>query len=94
MSLIIGAHDITEQESTQLRVSSNKFIIHPQWNEKKLENDIALVKLPSPIKETSAIKSIQVVSGKNTYAGTKGKLLYKKIIPEQISCYCFFYYRL
>lgn len=73
MSLIFGAHDITENESTQIHVASNNFIVHPGWDSKKLVNDIALVKLPSPITKTKAIKCINLVSGKDTYAGSKGR---------------------
>lgn len=75
MTLILGAHAITENEPTQIRVTSKNFIVHPQWDTKKLVNDIALVKLPSPIKETNAIKYIKIAVGKNTYSGSKGKYL-------------------
>lgn len=73
MLLIIGAHDITQQEPTQIRVTSTNFIIHKGWDAKALINDIALVKLPSAIKETSSIKVIKIASDKSSYAGSKSK---------------------
>lgn len=73
--LIFGAHDITTQESTQIRLTSTQYIIHNGWNSKALKNDIALIKLPSPVNETNYIKPVKIASGKNTFAGSKGKYL-------------------
>lgn len=75
MTLTLGAHDITTQESSQVRLMSKQFIVHPNWNFTTLTNDIALVKLPNPVTETAAIKIIKIATGKDTYAGSKGKSL-------------------
>lgn len=43
----MGAHKVKEKEESQVRVVSEKFIIHEDWNSSTLRNDIALIKLPS-----------------------------------------------
>ena len=47
--ITLGAHNKDIIESSQVTIVSTDFTMHPNWNPKKFQNDIALIKLPSPI---------------------------------------------
>lgn len=70
--IILGAHEIYKKESTQIRDVSGIFKIHPDFDENTFSNDIALVKLSSPIKETDAIKIVKIAAGNNSFSGLRG----------------------
>ncbi|XP_018565738.1 brachyurin-like [Anoplophora glabripennis] len=72
VDVVLGAHDIGEVEDTQVRSTSDEFVIHPGWDKQKLVNDIALVKLKAPVLETSYIKVIKIAKGADTFAGKEG----------------------
>ncbi|KAG5886288.1 hypothetical protein JTB14_001507 [Gonioctena quinquepunctata] len=69
IEVILGAHNVTAEEDTQVRLVSTEFIIHEGWNKSLLVNDIALVKLPSSVKETDAIRTIDIAAGTNQFDG-------------------------
>lgn len=46
--VVLGAHNIRNDEATQQTIPSNEFIIHSGWNPSTLVNDIALIKLSVP----------------------------------------------
>lgn len=75
MTLILGADDITKNESTQIRLVSTTFKIHENWNTPKYANDIALVKLPFPVNETDSIKIISLAFGNSTFANRTGEVI-------------------
>lgn len=79
IDLIFGAHAIEEKEDTQIRQTSTEFIIHSGWDEGELVNDIALVKLPTPIEETDYVKVIKISTDTVTYAGEQGESLFWRI---------------
>ncbi|KAF7283571.1 hypothetical protein GWI33_023416 [Rhynchophorus ferrugineus] len=60
--VVLGAHDIRRNESTQMRVSSDQITVHPNWSYRKLQNDVALIKLPEPITFNQYIKPISLAS--------------------------------
>lgn len=63
--MVLGAHDIRQNESSQIRVTSRDIIVHPEWNYQKLENDIALIKLPEPVTVNKYISPVSLArSGK------------------------------
>ncbi|KAG5880061.1 hypothetical protein JTB14_034692 [Gonioctena quinquepunctata] len=72
VDLIFGAHNVSATEDTQVRVTSSQFIVHPNWVKATKKNDIALIKLSTPIKETANIKTIKIASGTSTFAGSQG----------------------
>lgn len=74
MDLVFGAHTIEGNEETQVKETSDEFIIHPGYDKGQLINDIALVKLRAPAPETEYIKVVKVASGAETYAGREGTL--------------------
>lgn len=48
-SLLLGAHDRTVPEASQLTIETTEYATHPNWNPSTLANDIALIRLPSPV---------------------------------------------
>lgn len=51
-SLLFGAHDRSVAEPSQVTVVPTEYAFHPGWNPSTLANDIALIKLPTPINFT------------------------------------------
>lgn len=47
--LHFGAHHI-QQEEDRVEMLSTEFIVHEEWDRDKVRNDIALIKLPEPVK--------------------------------------------
>lgn len=65
VEVVLGAHDIRQNESSQIRVTSRDIIVHPEWNYQKLQNDIALIKLPEPVTVNKYISPVSLAqSGK------------------------------
>jgi len=48
-SLLLGAHDRTVPEPSQMTIQTTVHATHPNWNPSTLANDIALIRLPEPI---------------------------------------------
>jgi len=46
--IILGANRRDGNEAGTLRITATRTIIHPQYNPRNLNNDIALIQLPSP----------------------------------------------
>lgn len=57
-SLLLGAHDRTVAEPSQVTIVTNEYAIHPNWNPSTLANDIALIKLPYSLNFTDEISPI------------------------------------
>ena len=55
--MYFGAHNIWQDEETQIERVSHDFQIHEEWESDILKNDIALIKLTTPI-EYSNYKEI------------------------------------
>ena len=50
IGLFLGAHDIDSMsETNRVYVESDRFDVHPDWNDNNLKGDIALVHLPDPV---------------------------------------------
>lgn len=52
LNLVLGAHNIDDDED-KVEIHSSAIYIHPNFNPKNLENDLALVKLPGEAEITS-----------------------------------------
>jgi hypothetical protein len=39
-------------EPTQVRITATQYTLHPEWNSANLQNDVALIKLPTPVSFT------------------------------------------
>ncbi|KAJ8967698.1 hypothetical protein NQ314_002681 [Rhamnusium bicolor] len=53
VEVVLGAHNITSDETTQIRISGESVIIHENFSYRDYQNDIALIKLsePAPLNE-------------------------------------------
>lgn len=71
--VILGAHDITTEEPTQVELEAAQLIVHPAYNARTYDNDIALIKLPSSVQETDAIKIVKLSVGLRSYVGSTGQ---------------------
>ncbi|XP_042884363.1 chymotrypsin BII-like [Penaeus japonicus] len=49
VEVVLGAHYIRHNEPSQVSLTSTDFFTHEHWNSHRLTNDIALIKLPSPV---------------------------------------------
>ncbi|KAG5894637.1 hypothetical protein JTB14_012559 [Gonioctena quinquepunctata] len=70
VDIILGAHNVTANENSQVRLKSAKIIIHENFSYTSYQNDIALIKLASPAPLNNVIKTIALPSRSdigNTY---------------------------
>jgi len=58
VEVIAGAQKIYENEESQVRMVSTDFFEHPDWNRYLLNNDLALIHLPTPLTWTDAIAPV------------------------------------
>nr|CAH7727303.1 unnamed protein product [Callosobruchus chinensis] len=59
-SVTLGAHNIEENEETQVHQTSSNFIIHPKYLQGKKLHDIALIQLQTPIRLNENIQTIKL----------------------------------
>ncbi|XP_046456353.1 brachyurin-like [Daphnia pulex] len=57
-TLLLGAHDRTVAEPSQLTIETTAHATHPNWNPSTLANDVALIRLPEPITFTPEISPL------------------------------------
>jgi len=57
IEVALGAHNITVEEDTQVRLTSKEWNTHEDWNPNTIENDICWVKLPMSVELMSLILS-------------------------------------
>uniref|UniRef100_A0A0P5IAZ4 Chymotrypsin proteinase 6E n=1 Tax=Daphnia magna TaxID=35525 RepID=A0A0P5IAZ4_9CRUS len=55
LSLLLGAHDRTVAEASQLTIETTEYGTYPNWNPATLANNIALIRLPTPVTFTPEI---------------------------------------
>ena len=53
VQVILGAHDISQAETTQQNITSMDISSHPDFDPVTLQNDVAVIKLPLAAKLTS-----------------------------------------
>ncbi|XP_042857363.1 brachyurin-like [Penaeus japonicus] len=58
VKVIMGAHNIQEDEPTQVTLTSEDIIVHEEWDSHTLKNDIALIRLPEAVTLNEYISSI------------------------------------
>ncbi|KAI9558942.1 chymotrypsin-like protein [Daphnia sinensis] len=59
--VILGAHNKNIVEPTQVRIMATEYTMHPRWNSARLQNDVALIRLPTPVSFTAEIAPICLV---------------------------------
>ncbi|CAH0546523.1 unnamed protein product [Brassicogethes aeneus] len=57
--VLLGAHNISAEEPTQVTIKGEKVTVHPKFDIETFQNDIALIKLSQPVNPT---ESIQIVN--------------------------------
>ncbi|KAJ8889043.1 hypothetical protein PR048_008537, partial [Dryococelus australis] len=60
MQVVLGAHNISAMDSSEVNLTSTEFYIHPGWNRQKIMNDIALIKLPSKVQYSENILPVRL----------------------------------
>ncbi|XP_037799897.1 chymotrypsin BII-like [Penaeus monodon] len=65
-----SAHNLFEAEDTQVTMSSSDFFTHEDWDSFSLANDIALVRLPTPVDFTESIAPVRLPSSDISVATT------------------------
>ncbi|XP_046456355.1 brachyurin-like [Daphnia pulex] len=56
--ITLGDHDRTVVEPSQVAVSTTTYTVHPGWNSATLADDLALIRLPSPVTLTPEVQPI------------------------------------
>ncbi len=54
LDVVAGVHDLSNPEPNFQRRTLSQIIVHPNWNDSTFDNDIALLKLSSPINQRPA----------------------------------------
>lgn len=65
MTVTLGAHNVKQKEESQQVISVSKAFLHPDYDSKKINNDIMLLKLKSKAKMTKAVKPISLPGPRN-----------------------------
>ncbi|XP_025835992.1 brachyurin-like [Agrilus planipennis] len=74
--VILGAHRIRETESTQQRIPTTNYKLHEQYNNNTLENDLAMVYLPTPANLNRYVQLIALPSRadvSNSFVGSEAR---------------------
>jgi len=56
--ITLGEHDLSKQEGTEQIFKPSKIIIHPNWDRKTVNNDVAIVKLNKPAIINAKVKPV------------------------------------
>lgn len=70
---VLGAHNLSQTEDTQVRLTSTNIVNHEGYTE-FLENDVALVILPYAVALGDAIQIIPLASSSPSYEGSSAYL--------------------
>nr|P00771.2 RecName: Full=Brachyurin; AltName: Full=Collagenolytic protease [Leptuca pugilator]1AZZ_A Chain A, COLLAGENASE [Leptuca pugilator]1AZZ_B Chain B, COLLAGENASE [Leptuca pugilator] len=62
VDVVLGAHNIREDEATQVTIQSTDFTVHENYNSFVISNDIAVIRLPVPVTLTAAIATVGLPS--------------------------------
>ncbi|KAF5903107.1 granzyme B-like, partial [Clarias magur] len=65
LEVLLGAHNISDNESEQQRIQVKKYIKHPCYKKNERLNDIMLLKLKSKAKQNKAVKTIGLPKNEN-----------------------------
>ena len=74
--VLLGAHMIREEESTQVRINvpGSGLVYHPEYDSRILLNDVAMIKFPSQVVFNNFIQPIALAEGTNNFAGENAVL--------------------
>ncbi|KAJ8976384.1 hypothetical protein NQ317_003339 [Molorchus minor] len=80
IEVILGAHKVTTEESSQVRISSQNFTVHPEFSmivtNIVYENDIAVIAFADPVELNDAIQTVQLanLNDRNTFTNHTGRI--------------------
>ncbi|KAJ8926763.1 hypothetical protein NQ314_020881 [Rhamnusium bicolor] len=78
VEIILGAHNISERESTQVYLESSNITIHPDFKMDVAafvyQYDIAVIYLPESVTLNEVIQTIKLPTTNNTYVNNTGKV--------------------
>ncbi|XP_057368910.1 brachyurin-like [Daphnia carinata] len=60
-NILLGSHNVrlsAAEEPTRVEVRSTQYTVHPEWGPIRIVNDVALIRLPTPIEFTPEIQPI------------------------------------
>merc|ERR1712212_717043 len=60
VNVVMGAHNIRQNEDSQVSMMSTDFFTHENWNSFLLSNDLALIKLPNAVEMNEYISTVQL----------------------------------
>ena len=61
MYVTLGTHDLTVAEPSQVTIVTSEYVAHPSWNNPFPQaNDIALIKLSTPISFIGLVNNLGV----------------------------------
>lgn len=59
----MGAHDISVNEPEQVTMTSTDFTVHENYNSFLISNDIAVIRLPSPVSFDGKFSLLHITLG-------------------------------
>ena len=59
----------SEPAAVRVHVTANDITLHPSWNANNLDNNVALIRLPSPLATSAAIQPINTIDGTQNWVG-------------------------
>jgi len=68
VEVVMGAHNIRENEDTQVTMTSTDFTVHENYGPFLIHNDIAVIHLPSPVTFDANIQAVALPTAANNPA--------------------------
>ncbi|XP_049824079.1 brachyurin-like [Aethina tumida] len=74
-TVVLGAHNIRQEEDSQIKIMSTNFTVHEDWDRQTLRNDIALIHLPEDVPLSEIISTIRLATDEwNNYIYQEAKV--------------------
>jgi hypothetical protein len=70
----LGTHKLSGDDSTVLKLATETYFLHPEYNPDTLENDIGLIKLRMPVTITGKRIFVILHSSSHLYVGNINQL--------------------
>ncbi|XP_060536477.1 chymotrypsin BII-like isoform X2 [Cylas formicarius] len=58
LTIVLGAHSLPSNPANTTHISTGDIVLHPNWTRSTLMNDIAIVRLPSPVELSDRINTV------------------------------------
>jgi len=72
LTIHLGDHNIRQDGSGETQITASRWISHPQYDDYNIVNDVALIKLSSPVQYNSNISPVCLPNGKQPAIGSRG----------------------